>query len=221
MNPLWGLALALAVAVADWSALKHTWRWLDYLAKPGMMVVLLVTLLLSAPAPMGRPWFALALFFSLLGDVFLMLPQEQFSAGLLSFLLAHLAYIVGFARQFPSRWDGLALMTLLIVGMTALPGRRILSALSSRGESRLRLPVGIYMGGLAGMVLAAWSTWVQPAWPPRASVLVGIGALLFLASDALLAWNRFVHPVRTARLKVRVLYHIGQILLVAGILLAG
>ena len=221
MNPMWGIALATVIAIVDWWALKQRHRRLDYAAKPGVMAALLAALFLASPTANGRAWFALAIAFSLLGDVFLMLPREQFRAGLLAFLLAHLAYMAGFIRQVPSRWDILTLMALIIAGASAIPGRRILTALSARGESGLRLPVAIYMGVLAGMVFAAWSTWVQPAWPPRASALVSVGALLFLASDTLLAWNRFVRPVPDARLKVRVLYHLGQILLVTGVLLTG
>ena len=33
---------------------------------------------------------------SLAGDVFLMLPEERFVEGLVSFLLAHIAYVVAF-----------------------------------------------------------------------------------------------------------------------------
>ena len=36
------------------------------------------------------------LVFSLAGDVFLMLPSDQFMAGLVSFLIAHLFYIAAF-----------------------------------------------------------------------------------------------------------------------------
>ena len=42
------------------------------------------------------PWFVVALVFSLAGDVFLMLPNEDlFVPGLGSFLVGHVAYIVG------------------------------------------------------------------------------------------------------------------------------
>ena len=42
-----------------------------------------------------RAWFVAALVLSLVGDVFLMLPQDLFVFGLGSFLLGHIAYIVG------------------------------------------------------------------------------------------------------------------------------
>ncbi|NIW49240.1 MAG: lysoplasmalogenase, partial [Gammaproteobacteria bacterium] len=40
-------------------------------------------------------YFLIGLALSLAGDIFLMLPDEKFIAGLVSFLLAHLAYILG------------------------------------------------------------------------------------------------------------------------------
>ena len=46
-----------------------------------------------------RTWFVAALVLCLIGDVFLMLPQDLFVFGLASFLLGHLAYIVGHARR--------------------------------------------------------------------------------------------------------------------------
>ncbi|MDQ2727613.1 MAG: lysoplasmalogenase [Actinomycetota bacterium] len=41
-------------------------------------------------------------------------------------------------------------------------------------------------------------------------VLAGGAAVLFYASDATLAWDRFVGPLRRGRLAVIVTYHLGQ-----------
>ena len=38
------------------------------------------------------------------GDIFLMLPRERFIAGLVAFLLAHVAYVVGF-NQTPTAFN--------------------------------------------------------------------------------------------------------------------
>jgi uncharacterized membrane protein YhhN len=46
----------------------------------------------------------------------------------------------------------------------------------------------------------------------------GVGAVLFLISDTLLAWNRFVRPVRFGSLGVHVTYHVAQGLLVLSLL---
>ena len=44
------------------------------------------------------------------------------------------------------------------------------------------------------------------------------GALLFYASDAILAWDRFVAPKRWGRVATHVTYHTGQALLVLSLL---
>jgi len=46
------------------------------------------------------------------------------------------------------------------------------------------------------------------------SLVALAGALLFFYSDAILAWNRFVRPIRYGRVVNLVPYHLGQIVLV-------
>ncbi|NOX30743.1 MAG: hypothetical protein GXP35_11965, partial [Actinobacteria bacterium] len=48
-------------------------------------------------------------------------------------------------------------------------------------------------------------------------LLIALGALLFVASDTLLATDRFVVPRSDRRMWVHVLYHLGQISIVAGL----
>jgi uncharacterized membrane protein YhhN len=50
------------------------------------------------------------------------------------------------------------------------------------------------------------------------NVLAGLGAALFVASDAMIAWNRFVRPFRAADLGIMVTYHLGQAGLVLSLL---
>jgi len=52
------------------------------------------------------------------------------------------------------------------------------------------------------MVIGAWGS---------AVALAVVGALLFYASDATLAWGRFVHEHRFGHLAVMTTYHLGQI----------
>ena len=55
----------------------------------------------------------------------------------------------------------------------------------------------------------------------RLGVVAGVGHRrrdVFYASDATLAWNRFVRPLRHGHLAVMVTYHLGQIGLVLGLL---
>jgi len=48
-----------------------------------------------------------------------------------------------------------------------------------------------------------------------------VGPSLFFASDAMLAWDRFVTLSPSARLRVIVIYHLGQVALAASIALVG
>jgi uncharacterized membrane protein YhhN len=56
-------------------------------------------------------------------------------------------------------------------------------------------------------------------WNAAAALLAALGAFLFFLSDILLAWDRFVTPVRNGRLFNMILYHLGQLMLITGVLL--
>jgi uncharacterized membrane protein YhhN len=161
-------------------------------------------------------WFALGLVFSLAGDVFLMLPREQFMAGLVSFLLGHLAYIVGFNSSLPRINLPLIILTLLVAGTAVQIYRRIAAGLTSGGKGRYKPPVLIYTIVISAMVLSALLTLVRQEWQPLHALIVAAGALLFFLSDTLLAWNKFVAPLANGRLKVIIAYHLGQLLIALG-----
>jgi uncharacterized membrane protein YhhN len=48
---------------------------------------------------------------------------------------------------------------------------------------------------------------------------VAVGAFLFYISDIVLAWNKFLSPIRNGRMLNIGLYHAGQFLLIAGVVL--
>ena len=99
--PLLALAAAASGALAILSA---PWAfgqpWMNFVFKP------LATLLVIAHAwprgraqPVPRRWVLLGLALSLCGDVALLWPERGFLPGLLSFLLAHLAYLRAFTCE--------------------------------------------------------------------------------------------------------------------------
>ena len=76
-------------------------RTLHYIFKPLTMVILIVTLISSGSVNSTFTYLMLAgLVLSLCGDVFLMLPKDRFKAGLVTFLLAQIAYIAAFSTIF-------------------------------------------------------------------------------------------------------------------------
>jgi uncharacterized membrane protein YhhN len=195
------LTIAAAVALADWIAVSAEHRPAEYLAKPLTMVALIgVALALDPHDGTVRALFVAALVLSLAGDVFLMLPRDLFVAGLAAFLLAHVAYVVGLAV------DGvdpvlLGLGALLVAAALAVLGRRILRGVRAGPDPSLAGAVGGYMVVISAMVAAAVGT---------GRPLAVAGAVLFYASDALIAWNRFIGPTSHARVAIMVTYHLGQ-----------
>jgi len=209
----------VAIMAVDWVAVAARWRRVEVVAKPAAMVALLVWLWLGGSAagvglgPLG--WFVAGLVLSLAGDVLLLLPARFFIGGLVAFLLGHLAYIVGLNA------GGLRLpmeaVLLLPVGLAGgWLAWRVGAALKARGQDKLRGPVTLYAAVISLMVVSALTTLFRPDWPGPAAGLAAVGAVLFFCSDALLAWDRFVAPVRAGKLLVIVAYHLGQMALVAG-----
>ena len=213
------LWLSLSVALLDWLAIFREWRKIETFAKPGVMLLLLAWLWSTGGVRGDLAWFALGLVFSLAGDVFLVLPKEQFIPGLISFLLAHLSYIAGFNRSLPP-FNLASLSLLILVGLTALRVvRAIVEGMEATGHARLKGAVLAYTGIISLMLLSALLTLVRTEWLEENAWLVSAGAILFFISDALLAWNKFVLPVRSGRLAVMVTYHSGQVLLILGAVL--
>jgi uncharacterized membrane protein YhhN len=189
------LIAAAVCAVTDWIAVAQARRLLEYLAKPAALAFLL---LYATLAPHASWYLIAALALSLLGDVYLMLPDQLFPAGLAAFLLAHVAYIAAFDATLLAR----SIWFVVVVAASAPLALRVIRAVP---DLPLRVAVGAYMGVISLMVASAIAS---------SALLATVGALLFFVSDALIALNRFVAPFAWARGGIIVTYHVGQLLLV-------
>lgn len=158
-----------------------------------------------------------ALLLSAAGDAFLAQKGERaFLAGLASFLAAHIAYIVLFAglgdgiTGISSDWWRMALVPVLLIAV-AITVLRLWPALP--GE--MRIPVAAYVVAILMMGLAALT---------MPSVVIITGAVAFMASDTILAFETFVlapespHRRWTGR-TLWALYYAAQILITIGLLL--
>lgn len=217
----WALVTALILALIDWVTVARRQKRLEYVFKPATLVVVLIGAWLLTREPHDAwqaRFFLLGLAFSLAGDVFLMLPGERFFLpGLAVFLLAHLCYIVGLNPTLPPCPALVFLVVVAVVGVTL--DRSIVAGLRRQGQTSLLVPVAIYSLVLSLMLFSAWATLFRPEWTPPRQALVITGASLFFASDAMLAWNRFVAPSFWLRMLVIVTYHLGQMALVTSIAL--
>ena len=203
----WILAAVTAgFACADWFGVATERQAIRYVAKPATLASLIAVAFSLEPFDGTiRTWMVVGLVCSLAGDVFLMLPEKWFVAGLVAFLTGHIAYVVGLSLA-PTSVLGLAVGLVIVATAAAVLGRRIVSAVRSGAHPELAVPVMAYIAVISAMVVAASGT---------VAVAAIVGALLFYASDATLAWNRFVQPLRHGGLVVMVTYHLGQAGLVA------
>lgn len=178
--------------------------WLAMLLKLVPVLLLIYWVLRSAPAGRFRIAIVTGLVISLVGDAFLAWPKfDAFILGLLSFLLAHLAYIYAFV----SDTRRLALPAL---GLAATIAVGLVVFLSEQGEmGALLVPVLVYAGALAAMLWRALARY-EARNINSSAILGALGALSFLASDALLASQRFVWPQASLQSIVLALYWLGQ-----------
>lgn len=188
-------------------------RILLYVFKPLTTLLVLSLAVLNFGEAAGRYGWGVTfgLVFSLAGDVFLMLPRDRFREGLACFLAAHVCYIAAFTSgtRFLS-----APLPFVIWGV---PGLLLLRALWPGVPTKLRVPVLLYVVVLLSMAAQASARTLQMGDP--ASLLAAAGATLFVASDALLALDRFRIPFRSSRAVVLSTYFLAQWLIALSVAL--
>jgi alkenylglycerophosphocholine/alkenylglycerophosphoethanolamine hydrolase len=179
---------------------------LEYVCKPATLLALVAAAALVHPTNGSvRAWFVAALVLSLVGDVLLMLPHEQFVGGLAAFLLAHVCYIGGFVAG-GLRAAAVALALIGTAVVIAPVTRRVLRGVQAN-EPALRPPVVAYLVVIGTMLAVAVAS---------GNAFAAAAAVLFVTSDSMIAWSRFVAPFDAASVAIMVTYHLAQ----AGFVLA-
>ena len=195
----WLLFDAAAVfAAADWIAVALRNKKLEFVCKPAVILLLLAVAFAVEPRHELQRWaFVAALGFSLAGDVLLMI--DRFLPGLIAFFGAHVAYIVGLRAGRPDFRPLLISAAVVFIAM-AVVGGRILVAVRERSPE-FGTPVSAYIAVISVMVACALAS---------GNPLAATGAALFMVSDSLIAWNRFVRPLSWAPVTIIVTYHLAQ-----------
>lgn len=162
--------------------------------------------LLALPGAAALPLAMLALAFLLssAGDLFLAMKDNprNFTRGLLAFLAAHLFYLA-IMLPLASRPEGLvANAASLVTGAGALA----LYFWLRPNLGKNQLPVGVYLVTILFMALAALAI-------PAAQPWLGLGAVLFVISDGVIAADKFGRPIPYRGLIVWATYYGGQALM--------
>jgi len=174
-----------------------------YLFKPLTMVfIILLALQGERPDASLYKYAILAgLGFSLVGDIFLMLPLKRVIAGLVSFLVAHLCYIVAFSAGIclsVSSWLlSLFLLYLIIMFSVLFPHL-----------GKMKLPVLVYELVIVMMAWRAVERWAQIG--DAGALLALAGAILFVISDSAWAINQFVRRYKSAQALILSSYFCAQ-----------
>ncbi len=186
--------------------LEESRRWQVYAFKPLATLLILALALSLSPARPEYQWaVAAGLLFSTAGDVFLMLPRDRFVAGLASFLVAHLCYVWAFGI-------GVSFAGKPLLWLPYFAAGGMVVALIWPGlKPALRAPVTLYVVVIAVMAGQAAERW--HALGSAVELAAAIGAGLFVASDAVLAIDRFRWHFRSARAVTLVTYWTAQLLI--------
>lgn len=162
--------------------------------------------------------FILALFFSMLGDVFLMPLIDNFILGLVFFLISHLIYISVFLKGnnkmiWPSLKRGFPFVITIVLiyfGLLIV----LMPPIIESDSIILLIAVPIYATVLLAMVL---STFVySKAYFYQFGKFILLGGIFFFVSDGILAANKFAFEITFAPVLVMGTYTFAQWLLVYG-----
>ena len=187
---------------------------LRYAVKPALMISLMGFVLQNLDRKDALP-LLITLFFALGGDVFLMFEAPIFfQLGLGSFLLMQILYIKTFLKEVKWKkfhWLYDTFFLVFVVGYVLF----FLNLLWPGLVAGLQIPVVLYAIALGSMAYSAFLrklyTWGDSYW------LIFIGALFFVLSDSLLAYNKFVAPFSGNSFWVMSTYILAQLLLTLGL----
>jgi uncharacterized membrane protein YhhN len=213
------LILFFIVALGELIAIAAKLEWLGMVCKPLIMVTLGVYYLASAGA--DRSFVVLlAIVFSLAGDTALMFDSVNsiyFIIGLLSFLISHVFYIIAYRQhQNDESADALQGIRKLRAAFPIVLAGTGLVVILYPVLGALKFPVIVYALVLVVMVLNALfrlgRTSVISFW------FVFIGAMFFMVSDSLLAFNKFLSPIAHSGLLIMSTYISAQFLIIEGLI---
>lgn len=210
MKPDWRILYAISAA-AVLTGLLFDLQSLYLAAKPLLMITLLIYFVSATRNhPSWRAYVVAALVFSWAGDVFL-ISSEWFIAGLVSFLIAHVFYIIAYHKTGAAKGQlkPLDILKFVLYGV-------VLIGLIYPGLGDLLIPVLIY--ALVLLSMGIWAHKRRGATNANSFKLVASGAILFALSDGLIAVNKFAFEIPAERILIMSIYMTAQYLIVQGLI---
>jgi uncharacterized membrane protein YhhN len=173
-----------------------------------LLLFILAALVQEDPLSPYFGFVVTGLLFCLAGDVFLALPQKKaFMLGLVSFLVGHVFYVVGFFSV-----AGLSGWTWVSFLVTAMLSGLVYRWLRSH-LGKMKGPVVAYMVVITVMVCAASTVLGVRDISLSGRIMAFSGAVAFYFSDVFVARDRFMKNEFTNRLVGLPMYYAGQFLI--------
>jgi uncharacterized membrane protein YhhN len=173
------------------------------------VLIIAVAVIAAAPVPAAYKTLILAgLAFSLIGDIALTLPEKWFTAGLAAFLIAQVFYILAF-KPGPGHQASVGVfLPFIFFGL-------LMFFILAPGLGPLKLPVFVYIAAITIMAGCAAGRYVDRGG--LRPLLAFAGAVLFLISDSVLAYDRFGKKIRPAQIIILGTYFPAQLLIALSI----
>lgn len=205
VTPMLSAFAVVSAGLTIWSDAKGRQR-LFRLAKPLTTVLIIAVAAIAAkPVPAAYKTLILAgLGFSLLGDIALAQSEKWFTAGLAAFLVAQVFYVLAF-KPGPGHPASTGLfLPFILYGL-------LMFFILRPGLGPLRLPVFVYIAAITVMAGFAASRYVFLGGTKP--LLAFVGAILFLISDSVLAYDRFGKKIGPAQIIILGTYFPAQLLI--------
>lgn len=149
---------------------------------------------------------------SLAGDLFMADEKRWFLFGLASFLVAHLFYIAAFSLARPTRTrDALTAVPFALFAVAVF-------ALLAGHLGEFFIPAMLYTIIISAMGWRAAARYLARN-KDLSGLLALIGAIAFIASDSMIAWNNFREPFLWKQPAVMITYFGAQVLFALSVLL--
>ncbi len=193
--------IALISAIITIYAKVRENNLLQYIFKPLTMLAIILLAFVNSSTPMNfyQQMIIAGLIFSAIGDV-LLIDSKRFVQGLLSFLLAHICFIVAFSSVLSTpNLPSLVFYVAYLLGFSAVLWKHL---------GKLKLPVIVYSLTLAAMSWLALSKTIEHH--NHHTFHAFIGSLMFVASDSLLAFDKFKAKFRFAEILILSTYFLAQ-----------
>jgi len=204
----------------NWLAVWYGWGTANFISKPCVILALLGWFISTVEISFPVLWFGIGLSFALLGDTLLMFKGKSFLFGMAAFMGTHIAYSLGFTQGSSQLDVPIFAAAMIVFSLRMLVFTTLRSgALTNPEYRKMEIPLIVYNLLILVMVISALTTNFRFHWQPISAGLISCGAVLFLFSDALLAYDRFIQPLPRARLWKRMTYQLAQLAIISGVLI--